>query len=117
MQGVIGPVTGGVDGMASNSVGVPDVTQKSYFEALLNGTSSGGGVSPQLSEVINRVQDTFNKSHGEVVSSIKRFEETGSAVDLMIASHQGSNKSIMVQLVGMVSKKSADSAEQIYKQQ
>jgi hypothetical protein len=118
MQGAVGPIIGGVgDGITFKPSGIADTSQKTYFESLLNGSASGGGVSQQLGEVINRVQDTFNKSHGQVVSSIKKFEETGSAVDLMIASHEGSNKSIMVQLVGMVSKKSADSAEQIYKQQ
>jgi hypothetical protein len=35
----------------------------------------------------------------------------------MMATHQGANNSVMVQLCGTVSKKCADNAEQIYKQQ
>ena len=77
----------------------------------------GGAISGQISSAVNYVENKFNAKHVEIVKSLKDFEESGSAVSLMMASHQGANNSVMVQLCGTVSKKCADNAEQLYKQQ
>lgn len=89
--------------------------QQSFLNMLDKANS--GSAMPQLEKTINYVQDRFNSKHIEVVNSIKKFEATGSAVALMEASHQGANKSVMVQLCGTVGKKCADNTEQLYKQQ
>jgi hypothetical protein len=108
----------GIKGQAT-SVGFPQVVtvdQKNAFESMVS-SKPDVGISAQVGKVIDYVQSRFNEKHDAITESVKNFENTGSAVALMVASHQGANKSIMVQLVGTVSKKSADSAEQIYKQQ
>ena len=100
------------------SVGGP-VNQQNrvMFEQMLNETPSAGTVPSPISDAIRSVESRFNEKQLEIVKSMKNFEETGGAVALMMASHQGANNSVMVQLCGTVSKKCADNTEQIYKQQ
>lgn len=94
----------------------PTANMQQTFLSMLDKANSSSAM-PQLEKTINYVQDRFNAKHVDVVNSIKKFETTGSAVALMEASHQGANKSVMVQLCGTVGKKCADNTEQLYKQQ
>lgn len=103
--------SGGSAGMLVNQ------GDKAQFELMLNEGSGSGGFSNQISSAVNYVENSFNQKHVDIVKSLKSFEESGSAVALMMATHQGANNSVMVQLCGTVSKKCADNAEQIYKQQ
>ncbi len=105
-----------VGGMGS--IGGP-VNQQNrvMFEQMLNEPPKVGGSMGPISEAIRAVETKFNEKQVEIVKSMKSFEETGGAVALMMASHQGANNSVMVQLCGTVSKKCADNTEQIYKQQ
>ncbi len=107
--------SGGAVGNFGNTV---SFEQKSEFEKMLNTTVDKTSViSDKMTKLINYVEGKFNESSLEVARSIKNFEETGAAVALMSASHEGANKSVMVQLCGTVGKKCSDHAEQLYKQQ
>lgn len=97
--------------------GALNPNDKLQFEQLLNGDTSKTGVSSEITSVVNYIENKFNEKHVDIVKNLKSFEESGGAVALMAASHQGANNSVMVQLCGTVSKKCADNVEQIYKQQ
>lgn len=94
-----------------------NISNQLKFENLLNGSGKNDGVPSGVQNIVKNVEASFEKKQHEIVKSIEKFEETGGALDLMIASHKGSNNSVMVQLCGTVSKKTADNTEQIYKQQ
>ncbi|MEQ9106008.1 MAG: hypothetical protein RLO04_00930 [Limnobacter sp.] len=103
---------------SGGSAGMPvNQADKAQFEQMLNEGSGSGGFSNQISSAVSYVENKFNQQHVDIVKNLKSFEESGGAVALMMATHQGANNSVMVQLCGTVSKKCADNAEQIYKQQ
>lgn len=107
---------GGTGGNFANTAVTHE--NKTDFEKMLStSVDKSSPISEKMTDLVSYVEGKFNQSDFEVARSIKSFEETGAAVALMSASHQGANKSVMVQLCGTVGKKCSDHAEQLYKQQ
>ena len=86
------------------------------FSQMVSQNQGSSGLG-QIEKAINYVQEKIDSKAHTVVDSIRKFETTGSAVALLQASHEGANKSVMVQLCGTLGKKTADNTEQLYKQQ
>ena len=100
---------GGFNGVSVNQA------DKMQFEQMIGDSSNG--IPNKISNIVGQMETKFTQKQVDIVKSLKSFEESGGAVALMAATHQGANNSIMVQLCGTVSKKCADNAEQLYKQQ
>jgi hypothetical protein len=91
---------------------------KIQFDALMaNNSQSTPSIGNDLQKIVKNVETSFQEKRLDIVKSIEKFEESGGALDLMVATHAGANNSVMVQMCGTVGKKMADNTEQIYKQQ
>lgn len=115
-------LSGVLSGAASSEVrfpsfggpGMPNPQDVNAFNQMMGDT---GGVSSKVKSFVNSAEAKLQETEMNISGKLRQFDSKDDTLKLIDALHTSSLRSVSVQFIGKVGSKSAESFEQLIKQQ
>ena len=92
----------------------PATADVAHFQGLLGAGQQQGSA---VADLVSKAEHQLLKVEMDIGSKLRKFNSNNDILELVNAMHESSMRSVSIQLTGRVGSKSAESFEQLVKQQ